>query len=228
MKRILVPTQSPDDWKRLLAKPDLHWREGYSAMTLAQAWESAHPSVPPEITAALNSAGDPSLAGLELLLAIPEYQVNLPGGSRPSQTDVLALMRGASGLVAIAVEGKVDEAFGPTVGEKRAEHSAGVDERLAWLTDLLDLEAVPDSIRYQLVHRTASALLVARQFDAVAAVMLVHSFSPDSLWFDDFEAFTALFGAQAAVGTITSIGTFEGTPLYVGWSKGEQRFRVRV
>lgn len=142
-------------------------------MTLALSWEAAHPSAPPEIMAALES--EPDFGDLDLLLAIPEYQVDLPGGQRPSQTDVLALMRGPSGLVAVAVEGKVDEAFGPTVGQKRAEASVGVDRRLAWLIDYLGLAEVVETVRYQLLHRTASALLVAEQFDASAAVMLVHS-----------------------------------------------------
>jgi len=228
MRRIVVPTQSAEDWKRLLAKPELHWKAGYSAMTLAQSWETAHPSVPSEIAAALDSAGDPVLRELELLLAIPEYQVDLPGGRRPSQTDVLALMRGSAGLVAVAVEGKVDEAFGPTVGEKRADDSVGVDERLAWLIDYLGIESVPDTVRYQLLHRTASAMLVAQQFDAAAAVMLVHSFSPTNRWFDDFAEFAQLFGVRAELGHVSQIGVIDGRPLFMGWSKGDQRFRERV
>ncbi len=228
MKRIFVPTQSPKDWKRLLAKPDLHWREGYSAMTLARAWESAHPFVPPEIASCLESSGAWELSGLELLLAIPEYQASLPGGRRPSQTDVLALMRGPTGIVAVAVEGKVDETFGPAVGDKRTEDSAGVTERLMWLSELFGLQSVPDEIRYQLLHRSASAVLVAREFDATAAVMLVHSFSPTGLWFDDFDAFAALFGVAVAVGSTSLLGDFGGKRLYVGWCKGDQRFRVKV
>ena len=224
MKRILVPTQSPEDWKRLLAKPE-HWKASYSAMTLALAWEAAHPAAPPEIVAVLESAGEAVLHGLRLLLAIPEYQVDLPGGRRPSQTDVLALMRGQGGLVAVAVEGKVDEAFGPTVGEKRAEASAGVDERLTWITQRLALVSVPDVIRYQLLHRTVSALLIAEQFDAAAAVMLVQSFSPTDRWFEDFEALVGLFGANVPVGQLVRLGEFNGTPLYIGWCKGDQRFR---
>jgi hypothetical protein len=225
MKRIVVPTQSPEDWRRLLARPELHWKAGYSAMTLARSWEAAHPAAPPEIASLMESVGEPALQGLQLLLAIPEYQVDLPGGRRPSQTDVLALMRGQDGLVAVAVEGKVDEAFGPTVGEKRAEASAGVDERLTWITGRLGLVSVPDAIRYQLLHRSVSALLIAEQFDAAAAVMLVQSFSPTARWFEDFEALVGLFGAPAAVGRLVRLGEFDGTPLYVGWCKGEQRFR---
>jgi hypothetical protein len=34
-KRIFIPTHSLTDWQRLLAKPDLHWQPGRSAMTAA-------------------------------------------------------------------------------------------------------------------------------------------------------------------------------------------------
>jgi hypothetical protein len=40
-KRILVPTQSAQDWKRLLAEPEKHWKPGYSAILMAQSWEIA-------------------------------------------------------------------------------------------------------------------------------------------------------------------------------------------
>jgi len=173
--------------------------------------------------AALSSARHCALADLVLLLAIPEYQVDLPGGQRPSQIDVLALMRGKLGLVVVAVEGKVDERFGPTVGAKRADSSPGVAHRLAYLLGRLAIESAPDTVRYQLLHRAVSALLVAEQFDAAAAVMLVHSFSPDGRWFDDFEVFAALFGAQARVGTVVPIGDYGDTPLLIGWCKGDQR-----
>jgi hypothetical protein len=56
----------------------------------------------------LRSAGQANLVGLEPLLIVPEYRIPLPGGKRASQTDVLVLARGATGLVTIAVEGKVD------------------------------------------------------------------------------------------------------------------------
>lgn len=228
MKRIVVPTHSAEDWKRLLAKPDLHWKLGYSAMTLAQSWESAHPSAPPEVLATLDSAHDARLTDLSVVLAVPEWQVDLPGGTRPSQTDLLVLMRSPSGLVTLAVEGKVDETLGPTVGDKRHEASAGVNERLDWLIGFLRLESCPNRIRYQLLHRTASALLAAREFDAMAAVMLVHSFSPMRLWFDDFVEFAGLFGVAPGVDELVLLGDFGGIPLWIGWCCGDERFRERV
>ncbi len=68
MKRILIPTQSANDWQRLLAKPDLHRKAGASAMAAASSWESAN-GFPREIAAALES-GPEELCGLELLFAV--------------------------------------------------------------------------------------------------------------------------------------------------------------
>jgi hypothetical protein len=225
--QILIPTQSAEDWKRLLAKPDLHWKEGYSAITLAKSWETAVRAggFPLEIKTMLAGAKDVEWDSLRLLLAIPEYKVPLPGGSRASQTDLLALARSNSGLVTIAVEGKVDESLGPTLGEKRAENSAGVNERIEFLLKTLGLTECADGIRYQLLHRTASALIAANDFAAEAAVMLVHSFSPTNMWFDDFAAFAALFGAAAEKNKLSSLGARNGLTLSIGWCSGDQQFR---
>ncbi len=228
MKRIFVPTQSAEDWKRLLAKPELHWKPGYSAMSLALSWEAAHPNIPPEVQAALHSAGNPLLTYVDLLLAVPEYQVALPGGTRPSQTDVLALLRGTAGLVTVAVEGKVDEPFGPTVGEKLADPSPGVLSRIRALKGRLGMTSIPEGIRYQLLHRTVSALLVAEEFGAAATVMLVQSFSPTDMWYGDFEAFAELLGTQCGIGEVARVPLDVGTPLFIGWCKGDQAFRERT
>ena len=229
MAQILVPTTSAEDWKRLLAQPDLHWKPGFSAMTLARSWESAAKAgFPPEVAAALRT-GRGDWHQLRLLLAIPEYHVALPGGARASQTDLVAFGRAESGLVALAIEGKVDESLGPTVGQKRAEHSAGVDERLSYLERILGLSSpCPDGIRYQLLHRTVSALRIAQDFAAASAVMLVQSFSPSSKWHTDFEAFAALFGVSPRIGSVAAIGDRDGIALYIGWCVGDQAFRSEV
>ncbi len=197
-------------------------------MTLARSWEAADPQgFPPEVAATLTTNADPVLQDLSMLIAIPEYQVALPGGKRESQTDLLVLARGADGLVAVAVEGKVDETFGPTVDQKRAENSKGVSTRLQFLTESLGLtEPIPGNIRYQLLHRTVSALLIAEQFSARAAVMLVHSFSPTNKWLDDFAAFAALFGLHPQIGSLAAVGIRRNLPLFIGWCSGDQGFRA--
>jgi hypothetical protein len=228
MSPILIPTKSPEDWKRLLAQPDLHWKRGYSAMTLARAWEAARDNgLPPEVFNILQM-GLPDAETLRLLVAIPEYKVALPGGSTSSQTDVVALVRGTTGLVAVAIEGKVDESLGPTVGQKRSEKSTGVDERLTYLLKELEVTNCPDEIRYQLLHRTVSALVIADDFAATSAVMLVQSFSPSSKWLGDFQAFARLFRAEAAPGRLLFVGKRHGIPLYIGWCAGDQKFREEI
>jgi len=123
MKRIFVPTVSGSDWQRLLGKPKLHWKSGRSAMSAAACWEESNPQLPSEISDVLEASGNKLLTSLELLIAIPEWEVDLPGGNRPSQTDVFAITRNGLGLVVLCVEAKVDETFGPTLGEKKADAS---------------------------------------------------------------------------------------------------------
>jgi len=221
MKRIFVPTRSLDDWKTLLAKPDLHWKSGKSAMSMATAWEANSKSLPEDIAKTLEASGDPRLQSLRLLAAFPEYQVQLPGGQTASQTDVLALARNELGLVVLAIEGKVDEPFGPTLGEKRSEASEGLAERLVFLHKVLGIDKpLPDKIRYQLLHRTASAIMVAKDFHAATAAMMVQSFSPQSQWFDDFAAFSHELGALVRNDSIVMVPTLSNPALYLGWSTG--------
>lgn len=218
MKRIFVPTQSGSDWQRLLAKPTLHWKMGRSAMCAAAAWEEAGDKLPPEIANALDAVGVPELNSLQLLAAIPEWGVPLPGGDRASFTDVLALTRNDQGLCVIGVEAKVDEDFGPLVSEKKHGASAGQLERLSFLQELLGCQ-FDGTVRYQLLHRTASALLTARDFHAATAVMLIQSFGRADLR-KDFELFCAALGATRLYGHVRG-----GTPkLYLAWVDGDRRF----
>jgi hypothetical protein len=221
MSMILVPSRGPEDWQRLLAEPERQWRDGYSAKRLAECWESAQ-GFPEAVRQAFERSGIEALAEIEPLLVLPEYQTSLPGGRRPSQTDVFVLAKARGGLVAIAVEGKVEEPFGPTVGEWKAEPTPGKAERLRFLCDVLGLCAdAVGSLRYQLLHRTASAILEAQRFTARHAVMLVHSFSPSGTWYEDFEAFLGVLGRQAARETVTQVGKRSEVELYCGWVSGE-------
>ena len=116
-----------------------------------------------------------------MLLALPEHRVPLPGGGHPSQTDLMVYAHNLGGaLVVLAIEGKVAEPFGPLVGEWRADASGGKEARLHALRRTLGLDDGPelDVLRYQLLHRAASALIEAGRFSAQHAVLLVHSFDP--------------------------------------------------
>jgi hypothetical protein len=86
MKHLYVPSVGVEDWSRLLAKPKLHWKTGYSARTLAHCWEASS-GFPPEILDLATRSKYPKLHEIECLLALPEYKVSLPGGSNASQND---------------------------------------------------------------------------------------------------------------------------------------------
>jgi hypothetical protein len=164
------------------------------------------------------------LRDLDLLIAVPEWEVALPGGSTASHTDVLAVGTNSHGLVIVAVEAKVEEPFGPTIGEKRSGASKGQEERLRFLCSTLGLSQDLDgSIRYQLLHRTASAVLTARQFHAHAAVMLVQSFSAKSSWQEDFETFASAIGAPTGPGSVARVPSVSSPDLYIGWCAGDKK-----
>lgn len=215
MSNIYIPTTSAEQWAQFLAEPVKHWRQGYSARTLAYSWQEAS-GFPTEVGSVLAS----QFPAAELLLALPEHKVPLPGGSRPSQNDIWVLARAEGKLISIAVEGKVSEPFGPTVQEWQAEPSPGKSERLSYLLSLLGLSAVPKTLRYQLLHRTASAIIEAQRFGAADAVMLVHSFSQSSEWFQDYAAFVSLMGGTAAENSMGSVGCRSGVQLHLAWVRG--------
>ena len=222
MTRIFLPSTGPDAWRNLLADPQKHWAQGYSARTLAHCWE-AQEGFPPEIKNLLDQNAE--LANAEPLFIFPEWKVPLPGGARPSQNDAWVLAKGNSGLISIAIEGKVEEPFDKPVGEWRADPSPGKTERLAFLLNVLGLKDDGiDPIRYQLLHRTASAILEAERVGATAAVMIVHSFSPGNQWFDDFKAFAGLFSLQAEIDRLLATKARNDIPLYLGWAHGDKRF----
>jgi hypothetical protein len=125
----------------------------------------------------------------------------------------------------MAVEGKVNEPFDVTLGEWKADASRGKQVRLDHLAEVLGVPGpLPDAVRYQLLHRAASAVLEAERFGARDAVMLVHSFSPENLWFDDFAFLASLFGLQPKVGQIVSATVRNGMPLHLGWIHGDEKY----
>lgn len=209
MSRILTPTTSPLDWKALLADPEKHWRWGYSAMSAALSWETAK-GLPPEIAAVLGPDA-------ELLLAIPEHKVPMPGRGRESQCDVFALVRAQGNTIAIAVEAKVNEPFGPTVGEWLVDASEGKKERLASICALLGCAPPPDRLRYQLFHRTSAAVIEAARFKTDRAAMVVQSFSASAKWFDEFEAFANHLGTDVTLEQASRLRRSSGPDLTLAW-----------
>ena len=219
---ILVPAAGPEDWRQFLAEPDKQWKSGFSAKTLAYCWHDAG-GMPPEIVSVLEKI--PSLKKLKVIFAIPEHKVPLPGGARASQIDIWVLAESISGLVSIAVEGKVSEPFGPTIEEWLKNKSTGKEKRLKFLCRELDLEyPPPEKIRYQLMHRAVSAILEAKRFRAPEAVMVVHSFSKTDEWFDDYRYFLSLFELETEPDQAVSVKLSGGMNLSLAWVHGSEEY----
>ncbi|WP_341487439.1 hypothetical protein [Pararhizobium sp. A13] len=219
MKRnkIYIPSLGPSAWRRFLAEPEKQWRTGYSAKTLAHCWEQSV-GLPPEISGLFPDT-------TELLLALPEHKVPLRGGNRDSQNDIFALIRYGGATCAATIEGKVNEPFGPTVGEWLKTPSVGKLARMRHICDVLGLaETPPAHIRYQLLHRTASAVIEAKRFKTDEAAMIVHSFSPTRMWFADFTAFTRLFDLDVAPDRGVGLSLSNGAQLRLGWATGDAAF----
>jgi hypothetical protein len=220
--RFMVPTGGPDDWRRLLADPELHWVIGRSARTLAHAWEDAR-GWPGEIEVALRA--EQVLAGLRPIYGFPEFKTPLPGGRRASQTDLMVIASDGRKRATVAIEGKVDETFGDVVSVwLGSDPSPGKRERLSYLARLLTVdEAALYSIRYQLIHRAGSAKIEAARNGSEIAMMLVHSWGPRLDGFVDFEAFGELLGVDPQPG---SVHFSQKADLWIGWVAGDPKYLV--
>jgi hypothetical protein len=214
---ILVPSRGLDSWRDLLADRVEQWKPGHSAMELAVRWEDSA-GFPPEVAALFEQ--QVLTRGARMLLGIPEHRVPLAGGARASQTDLWVLSRVDSGLMSVAVEGKVDEPFGPTVGEWKPDGTPGRTKRWATICSLLELETTcAQAIRYQLFHRTVSALLEAQRFSARCAAVIVHSFSETAASFHDFQQFVRLLGGEIPrPDAFVEVPPREGIALFFGWA----------
>ena len=225
MTKIYTPSKGPDSWKACLAEPAKQWKKGYSARALAHCWEESK-GFPKSVKRVFKKSPFKLFHTIEFVMGIPEHKVDLPPrGGRPSQNDLFVLGRSGGKLVSICVEGKVSESFGEPVSEWSKPVSKGKQVRLDYLCKILELQKEDTlSIRYQLLHRTVSALLEAGRFSASSALMLVHSFSQKQQGFDDFLAFADLFCKGAKPNTISYAGRRYGKSLYLGWVTGGKEY----
>jgi hypothetical protein len=225
MKRLYVQTIGPCQWRELLVDPKKHWKRGRSAFELAISWERAQSAtndsgIPPEVAAVLDTA--PALSGAKLLFGFPEHQITLNNEKAPSQTDLWALLRNDHGLISLGIEAKAGEPFDATVQDwlEKDQKRKGREERLAWLCGELGGSPSMEScgrLRYQLFHRTVSALKAARRCHGFAAVMLVQSFSEDTNAWRDFEQFGSYLGSVVEKERLVPVLAGPGPQLYLGW-----------
>ena len=219
----LIPASKPEDWKQFLAQPEKQWKDGHSAKELAEAWQNAS-GFPQIVKNTLLKSEVTKEKEIEFIQGIPEYKVDLPGGSRASQNDLFILAKIDDELVVIMVEGKHREPFGPTIAEWKLNDgfSEGKQTRLTYLANTLDVPLLNlDVLRYQLFHRTVSAITTAKKYCAKKAIMMVHTFSINNDSYPDYEAFALSLGYKPAINAFTSYKDKSGIQLSLGWVNNE-------
>jgi hypothetical protein len=214
--RLYLPMLQPTDVIPHLGRGELHWKVGRSAHALCTKWFESN-GIPDRVDGLLQST--PGLEDLCLVDAFLERDVDLGDGRRPSQTDLMAICSDHRGLFVIAVEGKVDEPFGDYVHKWR-DGSTAKEARLQNLCTLLGLDIhVVGSLRYQLLHRSASAILEARRYHAGRAAMVVHSFCSMQSGFKDYSDFVGALGfIDIAPNSIVGPKPIGGVEFFVGWA----------
>ena len=214
------PALTAEDWKYGLADPALHWKPGYSAWALAHSWHAAN-GFPSEVSAVLM----PEFPHIEMAEGLIEHKVPMPGKGRASQNDLFVIANAGNQQLCIAIEGKVSESLGPTISEWR-DGSPNKEVRLSGLLTWIGLpREIPQSIRYQLLHRMASPVIEAVRLNARHAVLLIHSFSGFDKSFNDFSNFVALYTReQVQVGKLYRLGSVGDIALHAGWVHGDRTF----
>jgi hypothetical protein len=175
--------RSVSDWLRLAPpkKGKDQWEEGRSAMELAKAWfRDARSVAPAELVALLTSNQSLSDAKLERGVAEKVTLIDEFAGEHRNHDLILFGTCGA-GSVAVGLEAKVDEEFGPVVGPhlESAPQRSNIPSRVSLLTASLFGRALDDrlrTLRYQLLTATAGTMIEAGQHKASAAVLVVWEF----------------------------------------------------
>ena len=219
--RLHVPLVKPEDVIPHLAGQELHWRAGYSAQELAIAWSRSRNDFPKTVREVLNTA--PEYEAAELIDGFFEREVELGSAGRNSQTDLMVIVGLQNQLGLIAVEGKVEESFAERVEDWN--NTPGKQLRLTRLCQTLGLDpAGVGRLRYQLLHRTASAIYEAKRYRTSHALMLVHSFSRTHRWFEDFSAFAeAMCLPVPRPNRCSTSKVCEGVSLRLAWVADEVR-----
>ena len=218
MGNFFVPTEGPETWRSLLAVRNKQGKDQYSTKELAVSWDAAK-GFPKEVEYIFKESNIKLLENLTFIYGFPEYKVPLPGGSTSSQNDLYVLAKSNEELITIMVEGKVTDTFGPTLDAWKGDYpSNGKQERLTSLLSKLELDETSVLNKsYQLIHRTASAVIEAENIHAKNALVLVHSFSVKEKGYDAFAEFVKLFDITPSKNKVVGPYVLNKTNLYFGW-----------
>ncbi len=219
-----VELKTAADWAQVVGAKN--WKQGYSAYELAQAWASGN--FPAAVQAVLNSVPSPFPKPLTPDYMLVEKPVFLDNHKAPSMTDIMVYcnMKTVEPFV-LAVEGKANEAFDKTVADWILDGTAAPKptrvHRLDFLRRELGVDVPEDStLRYQLIHRSVSALLESGLHGEVSCMLLIHSFGgkTPTNW-TDYVAFLNHIGIANPVKNVVSgpvkLGQNKDKDFYAAW-----------
>lgn len=175
------------DWTR--PKEEGQWKASRSAMELARAWfTSATPVVPPEVCGLL--LDNPLTRDSLFTDGWPELETRLPFPGEGRNHDlVLVGEAGGKGFLC-AIEGKVDETMGPTIGSYwRKSKRTGVSNAWRRIDELLLSAFGPEAqataqpwadLPYQMLTALVGTAIEASRRSCVLAMVCVHEFVTES------------------------------------------------
>jgi hypothetical protein len=220
MNRLSISTRGIGSWRDRLANPQRQWKQHFSALEAAVSWEVAGKrasGLPLEIENCLQQAG---YADPDLLTGMVEHKVPL-GPRTPSQCDVWALIKTSKGRVSMSVEAKVNEGFGnETLGVWLQKTSpAGIPGRQTrwnYIQSHLPPGNSFQTVKYQILHRCATAVIEARRWDVPHAAFIVQAFQAPHHSYQDFSTFCQAINLAPARNTLlkTQVGN---VTLGIGW-----------
>ena len=235
----LRPIRSTADWIDTVGKKN--YKQGsYSAYQVSQSWRNLNGRLPAPMSKIFESSKDPLFHNLKPEHIVAEKQIYLLDSLKnPSRTDIMSYCSNSMGeTILLCVECKAKETFASRVSSwvatpdeppirrqallfhQKAELVPRKLNRLKSLNTVLGTNVMPDShLRYQLLHRTASAIIEGRNLSARAAVMVVQAFTASVENFFDFSDFCDTLGLSCPRKD-TVLGPYftpfnESTPLYL-------------
>ena len=175
------------------AKGAEHWKDYRSAKELARAWcRYGVIRVPDELTMLFCKRVE--TRGFRAEQAVAEMEIHFDEFGGPRNADLALWDRPKSKSskgIAVTVEAKADESFGPTVGQHLAHAPQGgnIPERVARLSQGIfgqDVDATIERLRYQLLYGLAATVALAQEKKAKLALFVIHEFVSLAIDFDKF------------------------------------------
>jgi hypothetical protein len=224
MNRLSIETRGIASWRERLASPDGQWERSFSAFETAVSWELASRSesgIPEPIEKLFRASGygDPVL-----ILAVAEHKVDLPPNRKAaSQSDVWAVVNTSLGMLSLTVEAKAKEAFGDAILQEWREGNgseASKRNRISrwnYICSHLPKADSFDHVRYQMLHRCASAVIEAKRLGCQHAAFIVQAFQTPDASFQDYAVFCEVLKMPATRGSMATT-TANGIRLGIGWA----------